>query len=83
MMQKLSIWLLAQDNNYYKLLQFNSISFGNSKIQTATSARNLGLMIDPHLDMSTRVSKICKVSYFKIRSIWKICTFSQQTLQKL
>ena len=40
-----------------QLLQFYSILLGNSKIQTATSARNLGVMMDPHLDISKHVSQ--------------------------
>ena len=58
-----------------KHVTIESIHLGEEKVKKVTSARNLGVMMDEHLDMNVHVSHICKICYFKIRNIYKIRKF--------
>ena len=58
-----------------KNLTVNSIQLGGDTILRSTSARNLGVIMDQHLDMSSHVTSVCRVCYYNLRSIWKIRKF--------
>ena len=56
-------------------LTVDSITLAGNVIKRSLSVRNLGVMMDPHLDMNVHVAHICKTSSYKIWSIWKIRRF--------
>ena len=41
----------------------------------SNTARNLGVIMDQYLDMSSHMASVCKVCYHGLRSIWKIHQF--------
>ena len=62
-----------------KHLKINSFLLGGDTILRLNTARNLGVIMDQYLDMSSRAS-VCKVCYHCMRSIWKICQWFMQWL---
>ena len=47
----------------------NSISIGDSVISKATSARNIGVIMDETLSMEQQVNNICRSCYLSIKNI--------------
>ena len=45
------------------------LQIDNDLISPSDSAKNLGVLLDQHLNMETHVAGICKASYFHIRNI--------------
>ena len=50
-------------------IQDNHIQIANAKIQSAHSARNLGIFLDENMTMADQIKKICQSAYFQIRNI--------------
>ena len=50
----------------------NHIQIANANIQSAHSARNLGIVLDENMTMAKQVQKICQSAYFQIRNITAI-----------
>ena len=50
-------------------IQDNHIQIANAKIQSAHSARNLGVFLDENMTMAEHIKKICQSAYFQIRNI--------------
>ena len=50
-------------------IQGNYIQIANAKIQSAHSARNLGIFLDENMTMTEQIKKICQSAYFQIRNI--------------
>ena len=53
-------------------LSFNSIRVGESEIQCVDQVRDLGVILDKHMDMNMHIDKICKVGYFKLYKLKQI-----------
>ena len=51
------------------------LNVGNLTIKPSASVRNLGVVFDGTLNMSTHVSKLCKTLNFHIRNLWQIRRF--------
>ena len=49
-----------------------SVQIGDATVKQASSAKNLGVLLDPCLDMQLHVRAVCKACYLQIRSIGKI-----------
>ena len=60
--------------------QFNDlqIKVGNSQIKPSTTARNLGVTFDSHLNLESHINSVCRSAYFhlrNIRSVRKMLTY--------
>ena len=62
----------------------DTISFGNTVINTVDSARNLGVRLDEHLALSGHVKHICKAASFALHKIGTIRPFlSKKSTERL
>ena len=43
----------------------SSVQVGDSGITTSKCARNIGVMFDHHMDMTTRVTRMCQAAWFQ------------------
>ena len=41
-------------------------------IKVENSVRNLGFVIDSHLDMRKQINQVCAQGYFMLKKLWKI-----------
>ena len=65
-----------------KNLKINFFLLGGDTILRSNTAKNLGVIMDQYLDMSSHVASVCKVCYHRLRSIWKICQFLNKEATK-
>ena len=56
-------------------VSINSIKVGEADVPPASSARNLGAWFDPHVDMSTLISKTCGSAFYYLYTIRQIGKF--------
>ena len=59
----------------FKNLKINSFQSDSDTVLKSPSVRNLGMIMDQYLKMSSHVASVCKVCYCRLRSIWKISQF--------
>jgi len=60
------------------------LKVGDHKVSTSSSAKNLGVILDPHLTMDKHVSKICQTSSHHLRNIGKLRKYmSKESLEKV
>ena len=54
--------------------QFNDlqIKVGNSQIKPSTTARNLGVTFDSHLNLESHINSLCRSAYFHLRNICSV-----------
>jgi len=64
-------------------IQDHSIQIADANIQSAHSARNLGIVLDENMTMAEQVKKICQSAYFQIRNISSISFCLMTLLQYL
>ena len=55
-----------------KKVQIDSIRVGEDEIKAVPKVRNLGVMMDQKLDMSAHVSYLCKICFYRIKSLYKV-----------
>ena len=61
-----------------------SLTIGLLEVLVANEARNLGVVMDKHMTLSTHVNNICKSSFFAISKIGQIRKFiNQKTAERL
>ena len=58
--------------------EVNTIVIGDESIEVASSARNIGVMMDSNLTMADHISNICKSSYLNLRNISQIRRYLTQ-----
>ena len=58
-----------------KLPDEKSIIIGDERIVAADKAKNIGVMLDSNLSMSSQISTVCRDSYLQIYNISKIRTY--------
>ena len=56
-------------------VDINSITVGESVVNTKPVVRNLGSWFDSKLSMSTHISKLCSSAFFYQHNISRICKF--------
>ena len=49
--------------------RLSSVQVGDSGISTSKCARNIGVMFDHHMNMTTEVTKKCQAAWFQLRNI--------------
>ena len=49
-----------------------NLSIGQATISSSSSCRNLGVVLDDHLDMNKHISSICRSTHFHLRNIGAI-----------
>ena len=54
-------------------VDINSITFGESFVNTKPIVRNLGSWFDSQLSMSTHISSLCSSAVFHLHNISRIC----------
>ena len=57
---------------------FSKNVFDNSQIKPSTTARNLGVTFDSHLNLESHINSVCRSAYFhlrNIRSVRKMLTY--------
>ena len=57
----------------------SSIQIGDSDVDTASSARNLGVVIDSNMTMSKQINSICKSASFALYKIGKLRKYLDQS----
>ena len=66
-----------------KNLKIISFLLGWDTFLRSNTARNLGVIMDQYMDMSSHVASVCKVCYHRLRSIWKIRQFLTKESTKI
>ena len=64
--------LLIISSKYRPRPTLDSITIGEYCVQSSSSARNLGVIVDKSLSMEDHVNSVCKSAFFHIRRIAKI-----------
>ena len=54
---------------YHNKVPLSSVQVGDSGISTSKCARNVGVMFDHHMDMTTQVSRMCQAAWFQLRNV--------------
>ena len=51
--------------------QFNDlqINVGNNQIEPSSTARNLGVIFDSHINLESHINSVCRSAYFHLRDI--------------
>ena len=68
-------FLLLGTKQQLAKVDINSITFGESVVNTKPVVRNLGSWFDSQLSMSTHISKLCSSAFFHLRNISRIRKF--------
>jgi len=63
-------------------VSFTSVNVGLTAVHKASKARNLGILFDENLSLSSQVSSICKRSYLHLRNLSAIRKFLDQDSAK-
>ena len=53
-------------------LELSAITIGKSNIALASSVRDLGVMLDRHLDMRTHINQLCRSASFSLRRVRQV-----------
>ena len=70
--KKTEFMVIGKSNPLSKLPSDKSIMIGQERIFPTSTARNIGVVLDAHLDMATQVSSVCKASYIQLHNISRI-----------
>ena len=64
---------LVLTSSYFKQ-QFKDlqINVGNTHIRPTSSARNLGVIFDSHLNLESHINNVCRSAYFYLRNIGSV-----------
>ena len=54
---------------HHNKVPLSSVQVGDSGISTSKCARNIGVMFDHHMDMTTQVTRMCQAAWFQLRNI--------------
>ena len=57
------------DHIQHNKVPLYSVQVGDSRISTSKCARNIGVMFDHHMNMTTQVTKMCEAAWFQLRYI--------------
>ena len=69
--EKTEFFVAASKNNLSHV-QDVSLNIGNSTVTPSTNIRNLGVMFDPVMSMSSQVNSICSSTNYHLRNIARI-----------
>ena len=69
---RLNFCYLALNSNLRNLIGVKSLKLGNSIVEPADAARNLGIVLNSTMSLTGHVNSICKSSYRFIRDIRRI-----------
>ena len=58
------------------------MSVGNSCVSTKEVVKNLGILFDKHLDLSSNITAVCKSCYFHLHNISKLRRFLDEVALK-
>jgi hypothetical protein len=72
---KTEFLVISSHHNTSALKHVNSIRIGNECIASVPSARNIGAVIDSHLDMSDHIDGVCRACYMHLRHIGQIRSY--------
>ena len=65
-------------------LELSAITIGKSNIALASSVRDLGVMLDRHLDMRTHINQLCRSASFSLRRVGQVRRYlATATTEKL
>ena len=53
---------------HHNKVPLSSVQVGDSGISTSKCARNIGVMFDHHMDLTTQVTKMCQAAWFQLRN---------------
>ena len=70
--KKTEFMVIGKSNPLSKLPSDKSIMIGQERIFPTSTARNIGVVLDAHLDMTAQVSSVCKASYIQLHNISRI-----------
>ena len=74
--------LLLLSLRYRPSPSLECVRVGGETIQPSSSVRNLGVILDPSVDMEDHIKKICKTCHFHLTNISKIRSYLDLTLLK-
>ena len=72
---KTEFLVIASANGHSKISSDNKLKVGNALIPPSSSARNLGVIFDDHMNMEDHVTSVCKSARFHLRNIGAIRNF--------
>ena len=67
--------MLCRPSSLQKVALIERIQAGKSQISLSASVRDLGLVVDANLDMTTHISSVIKSFYCHLRSMGKLQSF--------
>ena len=72
---KTEFLIIASTNGHSKISRDNKLKVGTALIPPSSSARNLGVIFDDHMNMEDHVTNICRSAHFHLRNIGAIRNF--------
>ena len=67
---KTKLVIIAPPNFFqHNKVTLSSVQVGDSGISTSKYARDIGVMFDHHMDMTTQVTRMCQAARFQLRNI--------------
>ena len=69
---KTEFMVIGKTNPQSKLPDERYIVIGNEQIPASSTARNIGAVLDSHLDMVAQVNSVCRASYFQLHNISRV-----------
>jgi hypothetical protein len=72
---KTEFLVISSQHNASALKHVTFIRIGNECISSVPSARNIGAVIDSHLDMSDHINGVCRACYMHLRHIGQIRSY--------
>ena len=71
-------------SRFSRLAPITTITFGNHTVASANEARNLGVILDRHLTMTSHVNSICRSASLALRNIGRVRKYlSQSSTERL
>ena len=69
---KTEFMVIGKKASVNKLPKDKIIQIGDDRIKASDKARNIGVVLDTHLDMKSQINSVCRSAYMHIHNIGKI-----------
>ena len=69
---KIECFIIGLSSTHRKFQNTHALSVGKCKISSAKPARNLGVIVDKHMNIEYKVTSICKSASYHLRNIGTI-----------
>ena len=80
---KTEFMVIDTTNPMNKLPDQKHIVIGNEQIPASSTTRNIGAVLDSHLDMVAQVNSVCRASYFQLHNISRVRKYLKKKQHQL